>query len=466
VEYKKIVHIKQEPLSFSTLPIGSWNNLPDLLGEPIKFSKWYYLDGDLYLVREELDKLQGFFTSKPEKIGEMLDLIDKHSQEFMEFCESHKKSSNLLESLKSFMRLYNNFGANAVIMLALEEVIRINLEEQLRRHFNKEREELQKIMALLSNNSKESNTIKEKKDLLKLALKYNPDKLRGSEEIRNHLEKYSWLNCKFLRYTPYKEEEIIERIVNIPNPGEELKKIENNARILEEELNTFLQQIKQDGSLLRAIEDMQTICFLRTNRVEAINYGCFNIHWLFEEIGKFLNIDSKRVPFYLYGELIEGLENKKVVDVEERTKEYVIIAKEGSIKILTGVEAEKVKNEFETDTPSKVVKGLIASKGIAQGTVRIIKSASEINKLNRGEVLVTPMTTPDFVMAMEKAGAIITDLGGLTSHAAIISRELGIPCIVGTENVTKILKDGDFVVVDALEKGEVLKVERNRFGIK
>ena len=66
-----------------------------------------------------------------------------------------------------------------------------------------------------------------------------------------------------------------------------------------------------------------------------------------------------------------------------------------------------------------------------------------------GEILVSPMTTPDFIPAMRKAGAIITDEGGITCHAAIVSRELKKPCIIGTRIATKILKNGDYVKVNA-----------------
>lgn len=96
-----------------------------------------------------------------------------------------------------------------------------------------------------------------------------------------------------------------------------------------------------------------------------------------------------------------------------------------------------------------LVKGLPASPGIGIGRVKIIKSKEEIGKIKQGDVLVTKMTNPDFVPAMKKAVAIVTDEGGLTSHAAIVSRELGIPAIVGTKNATEVLKDDMEVTVDA-----------------
>jgi len=101
-----------------------------------------------------------------------------------------------------------------------------------------------------------------------------------------------------------------------------------------------------------------------------------------------------------------------------------------------------------------LLRGQGASPGLASGPVKIISSAKEIGKIDNGDVLVASMTNPDFVPAMKKAVAIVTDRGGQTSHAAIVSRELGVPCVVGTEKATKILKNGQIVTVNGT-KGEV-----------
>lgn len=114
------------------------------------------------------------------------------------------------------------------------------------------------------------------------------------------------------------------------------------------------------------------------------------------------------------------------------------------------------QNEMEEKNLEILVKGDPASPGIASGPAKIISSAKEINKVLPGDVLVTTQTNPDFVPAMKKAVAIVTNSGGRTSHAAIVSRELGIPAVVGAENATKILKTGMVVTVNGV-KGEVYK---------
>ncbi|MEM2954570.1 MAG: phosphoenolpyruvate synthase [Candidatus Nanoarchaeia archaeon] len=113
---------------------------------------------------------------------------------------------------------------------------------------------------------------------------------------------------------------------------------------------------------------------------------------------------------------------------------------------VTTLKKETMPEEKISGEP--VLKGLGASPGIVSGPVRIIFSMAELNKIQKGDILVTTMTTPDFVPAMQKANAIITDHGGMTAHAAIVSREMGKPCVVGTKTATKNLKDGEIVTVD------------------
>ncbi len=100
--------------------------------------------------------------------------------------------------------------------------------------------------------------------------------------------------------------------------------------------------------------------------------------------------------------------------------------------------------------------GAPASPGMASGPVKIVRDPSEIDKVLEGDVLVAEMTTPDFVPAMKRAVAIVTDRGGRTAHAAIVSRELGIPCVVGAEKATATLADGQVITVDGAS-GKVYK---------
>jgi len=117
-------------------------------------------------------------------------------------------------------------------------------------------------------------------------------------------------------------------------------------------------------------------------------------------------------------------------------------------------EEKKDGGEIELKDAMLLVSGIPASPGIGKGTVSIVHDVADLKKVKNGDVMVARMTTPDMVPAMQRASAIVTDSGGSTAHAAIVSREMGIPCVVGTEFATAKLKEGMFITVDA-SKGKV-----------
>ncbi len=117
--------------------------------------------------------------------------------------------------------------------------------------------------------------------------------------------------------------------------------------------------------------------------------------------------------------------------------------------------AKSSKGEIKGE---EILSGLGSSPGIGSGKVKIIHDLSELDKIKKGDVLVTGMTNPDMVVSMQKSAAIVTDQGGLTCHASIVSREMGIPAIVGTDKATEVLKDGEMITVDGFT-GKIYKGE-------
>ncbi|MBU4086833.1 MAG: phosphoenolpyruvate synthase [Nanoarchaeota archaeon] len=136
-----------------------------------------------------------------------------------------------------------------------------------------------------------------------------------------------------------------------------------------------------------------------------------------------------------------------------------------------------LKQRKQEISGKEILTGVGASPGIGSGTVRIVKTKSDLEKIKKGDVLVTKMTNPDMVVAMQKSAAIITDEGGLTSHAAIISREMGIPAVIGTDRATSILKDNQKVTVNGFAgkiyegiqekvEAEILPIVKTKTNIK
>ncbi|MFB6085402.1 MAG: pyruvate, water dikinase [Halodesulfurarchaeum sp.] len=121
---------------------------------------------------------------------------------------------------------------------------------------------------------------------------------------------------------------------------------------------------------------------------------------------------------------------------------------------ITTIEEGKEGEHDEESNGESLLSGLGASPGIASGAVRTIRKLDQLDKVGEGDIIVTPMTTPDMVPAMKRASGIITEEGGMTSHAAIVSRELGVPAVVGTGNATDVLEDDQVVTIDG-DRGDV-----------
>lgn len=174
---------------------------------------------------------------------------------------------------------------------------------------------------------------------------------------------------------------------------------------------------------------------------------------LFPQLGdliKYLTFDEVR-----YGKI------PSLSVLKERSKHYVYYG----FNIYTGVTVRDFANKEslviyeEKPKAFNQVTGQIAKKGLVQGKVRVLNFKKEIPLLKKGEILVTSMTTPDYLPAMYNAVGFVTDEGGITCHAAIVARELGKPCVIGTKFATQIFKTGDMVELDA-NKGIVKKINK------
>jgi pyruvate,water dikinase len=195
--------------------------------------------------------------------------------------------------------------------------------------------------------------------------------------------------------------------------------------------------------------------------------GIFNARSFFRKIGKRMGLTIEEASYLQEKEIVDFLTQDKVVSrgiIEQRQKGFALYFDESREIICAEGEnsIEQVRKEFGIERlkeESSEIKGLVASRGKARGSVTIVKGIGQLDNIEKGDVMVAITTHPDYLPAMKRAVAIITDEGGMSCHAAITSRELGIPCIVGTKTATKILKNGDLVEVDA-EKGVVKILKR------
>jgi pyruvate,water dikinase len=158
------------------------------------------------------------------------------------------------------------------------------------------------------------------------------------------------------------------------------------------------------------------------------------------------------------------LNNKSQINrqiFKTRRKSVLVINTLNGYEVFDGTLAKEIHSKIFKQKKEAIreIKGSSASNGIVKGVVKIIKKTHDLVNMTKGDILVASMTRPEMVSAMKLAAAIITDEGGVTCHAAIVSRELKIPCVIGTKIATQVFKDGDRVEVDA-NKGVVRKINK------
>lgn len=196
---------------------------------------------------------------------------------------------------------------------------------------------------------------------------------------------------------------------------------------------------------------------------EAMNsmfFGDTPFLWVRERIGKQLGVSLDEIDMSSVEEIAAALKGEALSERRfERQKGFGVAVIDGEIKELPAQEARQLNDQLKTENvaSSQEIKGTIAMKGKVTGKVTVIpslygdmkKMSTLIDAMPKGNILVATTTSPELMVAVKKAAAIVTDQGGLGSHAAIVSRELGIPCVVGTRVATQSLQNGDLVDVDA-----------------
>lgn len=202
---------------------------------------------------------------------------------------------------------------------------------------------------------------------------------------------------------------------------------------------------------------------LRDYRKDYISMCQSIIYEFTKEYFKSCKLEIKYLQYVSVLEILKGESYLKKIfnDIKKRPLgfEYFVVSDEEFFVKSSKLSKQESDNFLGLNSEHNMIKGFIASKTsekLIKGLVKIIFDPQK-QDFNKGEILVTSMTRPEFLPLMKKAKAIITDEGGITSHAAIVSRELDKPCVIGTKNATQVLKDGDLVEVDA-NKGVVRKL--------
>jgi phosphohistidine swiveling domain-containing protein len=329
-------------------------------------------------------------------------------------------------------------------------------------------DEVNSALVALTASPEKSVLQQEHESLLKLAAMKQKKAKDFEKALNNHLNKYFYLKHLWLGL-----DGVYDKKYYLGEIDKFLKSGEAPAKLLRKENSVLVDTLKKRQELIKELKLSRDAIALfdvyaefavtKLYRRDAQIFWSYKMGFVFDELKRRFKIPLIYVrfmsPWEVRDALTGGLESKLKKELKTRVKYCAYYAEKGVNSVLYGRDARKIEDSIQV-TPTKGIKeleGQTACLGKAKGKVRIINVISDMRKMEKGDILVSIATNPDIVPAMKKAAAIVTEQGGITSHAAIVSRELGIPCVIGTKIATKVFKDGDLVEVDA-NKGIVRKL--------
>ncbi len=273
------------------------------------------------------------------------------------------------------------------------------------------------------------------------------------QAIHEHYQRYCWL-CYMYQGPAYKKDYFISRIQGILKQGLIKKSIPGEFQAITEEKKRICEELGLTEEEKMLFQIAEETLFLKGYRKDALFFWAYCAEGILREAAARLGITLLDTRFLLGHELRKALSQGNFDPGlgKQRFKESLLISTPEKTEIITS-NMHTILNLVEEEQVQQVseLKGQCAYEGKATGKVRIINTTEDLPKMQQGDILVSIATTPDLVPAMRKAAAIITDMGGITCHAAIVSREMKIPCVVGTRIATKVLKGGMDVEVDAVQ---------------
>jgi len=417
-------------------------------------------DGSRYISLDDYDILKKFYAkiinTDPVFLYRVGLKIEKNGQLFVKFVDKHKNTDwtrlsngRLVEVLEKLSDLEARVWGGPWIYGWYFFFNDIYLEEFKNQLEKKLKNDFKEIWNYILTPEKLTFIGQEKLALLKLA----KGKV-STGKIKTHLKKFAFVNKYYFWGTGFTFDDISKRIKDLTKKGDRyIKKEINSFKIKSLNLNKYPFS-KEERLVIKGFKKM---AYSANFADEVTNYSTYHLKSFFDEMAKRLKISYKELVSMRLAEIVHSLKIGEAVvsreELKERLANHALILSKNKVYVLTGKafkEYKKREPQEEIKLAAKELKGTTAFIGKSvKGNVRIIKSDEEIKYFKKGEILVTPMTNPTYLPAMQKSKAIVTDEGGLLCHAAIVSRELGISCIIGTKVASKVLKDGDLVEVDA-----------------
>ncbi|MFH1848589.1 MAG: PEP-utilizing enzyme [archaeon] len=437
--------------------------------------QWYLDIGGISKVREWVI---GQCRANPAAVFRLYDEWDLDWQEYLRLAGEPESLERLSDSVlymkfKAFYNQYLRVGSTAYIAdsfmsTGTEDWLEKILSDELRKKGLKDDKNVRAVRKLTSP-VHFSFTLEAERQLLIIAhnlIRRYPTKLPGFRDIKDSSDlremegKFHWIQNNYYNVHRISAEEFYQQAKEI------IFEAENGAQIrrIIVEKESHLEQIKRERQDL--IDSLGLSEFARNPlqvarlfakwkdiRKSGVYIGMYYFDEFLGEISRRANISKSDLNYLVFDEIEDVLMRKNEMQdrIEARKEQCFFAVTPKGYCIAGGKDADEYFRHLPEAADQNVtqIRGVVASPGYAVGRVRIIRKTHEMAQFRTGEILVANQTTPEFVPIMKKAAAIITEQGGITSHAAIVSREMKKPCIIGTRIATTALLNGEVVEVDA-----------------
>lgn len=439
------------------------------------YVQWYWPDDDMQRLRKLLIKN---VNKNPDYLRKMRNDWEKKLRVFDKVLAKIERTILSKQTNKQLFNLYDEFLYTYMdefgIVMTIQDAFSMYSSEFLEPTFMKvltkhgKAEQFTNYYTQLLNPVEDSFISLEKKSRLKILKEAKMNSL-SSKKIKNMLEehqkKFFWIRNNYAKQpvlnVKFFKDEIKKMDSKDINPDKKLAKMKKHLEEIKENKKKLIKELKLSKETINLIRITENFSYIQDERKKYVLIANHYERLFIKEISRRKKIPEKFVEYLVYPETKE--KEFDLNKLKKRIEYCVCIQNNKGFYMFEGKKAKNVHQllfEKKEKKNVEIIKGLAASKGKAKGIVKIVLKTHDLINFRKGDVLVTSMTRPEMVVAMEKAAAIVTDEGGITSHAAIISRELSIPCIIATKIATKTLMDGDYVDVNANEG--IIKVIKHK----
>lgn len=470
IKWKKTVTRPTSPLKASSLMEGLGKGNAEIIGiflnnhllEPVGEKHAWYVDEEEWtnFVKRisELCKDTSYLEKQAEDAYRICGKIKDITAKIRATDFQNKSNERLKDLLNEYHKSLYKYSFVAWGMLVIDQLLVGKVTEKLQTVL-KNRNKGEKFNEYFETLTTKVNlTDAEREEIELLNIKAEAQKRGDDIErlLKEHADKYGWLPMYDHDIVPWDKEYFRNRIISLSeNPQKEIAQREEKLNKRRGRIEEILHELN-DPELSRLVNLLQKYIILRTYRTDILKIAYYNMNLFFKEIENRMGLEGNEVAYTTIDEIFNFLTNGKVISkeiIKERMEHFLFLKIDEKLEIVANKDRidNVLKNQLDRLELSDVLKGSGVYTGIKQGGVKIIESVKDEYKMHEGDILVATMTTPEMHSIIEKAGAIVTDEGGITCHAAVVAREFKIPCVIGTKYATKVLKDGDLVEVNAKE---------------